>query len=143
LDVFRVRAATYPEGIKVAELQRELERAGHRVEGDNPYSVLRSALNGSQPHGLWTRRDGGLWQPGDGISKMKSGLFGRDLAEALHAFVKGRYPGRVFGYEEARLALEKTGVNVKGTGTTTRAALRRATDLFEHLPGRDGRWRWK
>ena len=143
LDVFRARAATYPDGIKVRELQRELELADHPVDADNAYSVIQSALNASQPHGLWARQGGGLWLPGDGISKMQSGLSGRDLAEALHAFVKGRYPGGVFGYEQARLALEATGVKVKGTGKTTRGALARATDLFGHLPGRGGKWRWK
>jgi hypothetical protein len=143
LGVFRVRAGAYPDGVKVRELQRELELAGHPVDADNAYSVIASALNASQPHGLWARQGGGLWLPGDGVSKMKSGLFGRALAEALHAFVKGRYPGRVFDYEAARLALEATGVKVKGTGRTTRGALARATDLFEHLPGQTSRWRWK
>jgi len=137
LDVFRVRAAAYRDGIKIRELQRELELAGHPVGADNAYSVIHAALNRSQPH------HGGLWQPGDGVSKMRDGLSGRVLAEALHAFVKGRYPGGVFDYETARLALKATGVKVKGTGNTTSASLRNAPDLFEHEPGRQSIWRWK
>jgi hypothetical protein len=143
LDTFRVRAGAYPDGIKVRELQHELDLAGHPIDADNAYSVLQSALNASQAHGLWARVGGGLWEPGDGISKMTDGLSGRALAEALYAFVKVRYPGQVFDYEGARLGLEATGVDVKGTGDITRAALRSATDLFEHVPGRDGQWRWK
>ena len=143
LDIFRVRAAAYHDGIKIRELQRELELAGHPVDADDAYSVIHAALNRSQPHGLWARHDGGLWQPGDGVSKMRDGLSGRALAEALHAFVKGRYPGGVSDYETARLALEVTGVKVKGTGNTTSASLRNATDLFEHEPGRQSMWRWK
>jgi hypothetical protein len=115
LDIFRVRAAAYHDGIKIRELQRELELAGHPVDADNAYSVIHAALNRSQPHGLWARHDGGLWQPGDGV----------------------------FDYETARLALEATGVKVKGTGNTTSASLRNAPDLFEHEPGRQSMWRWK
>ncbi len=143
LETFRPRAGAYPDGIKVRELQQELDRAGHPVIADDAYSVIHSALNRSQPHGLWVSRDGGLWQPGDGVSKMNAGLSGRDLAEALHAFVKQRYPGGVFDYEAARAGLEATGVKVKGTGTTTANALRNADDLFGHVAGQEGMWRWK
>ena len=143
LDVFRVRAAAYLDGIKVRELEHELELAGHAVDSDNTYSVIHGALNDSQAHGLWARHGGGLWRPGDGVSKMTDGLSGRALAEALYGFVRGRYPGRVFDYEVARLGLEATGVKVKGTGKTTRAALERAPDLFEYMPDRKSTWRWK
>ena len=105
--------------------------------------TLRSALNGSQAHGVWRRRDGGPWVRGDGNSKMLNGLSGRPLADALYDFVTEAYPGQVFHYEKARVGLERTGVAVRGTGNTTRAALASATDLFEHEPGRGGLWRWK
>lgn len=70
-------------------------------------------------------------------------LSGRALAEVLHAFVQQRCPGHVFHYEEARVALERTGVDVRGTGSVTRAALAATTDLFEHIPEKRGYWRWK
>jgi hypothetical protein len=38
--------------------------------------------------------------------------------------------------------LERTAVEVKGTGRTTRAALVAAADLFEPT-GERGYWRWK
>ena len=74
---------------------------------------------------------------------MLEGLAGRPLAEALYAFVQVAYPGHVFHYEKARVGLERTGVAVRGTGSTTRGALAAASDLFEHEPGRGGLWRWK
>jgi hypothetical protein len=143
LDVFRGRADAYPDGIRIAELSRELELAGHSIRGRDPLTTLRSALNGSQAHGLWRPRDGGLWVAGDGSSKMETGLFGRPLAEALYQFVRERYPAGEFHYEKARVGLERTGTAVRGTGSTTRAALAGARDLFEHVPGRGGNWRWK
>lgn len=73
----------------------------------------------------------------------ETGLTGKALADALYDFVRDRYPNHVFHYEAAREALQKTGVDVKGTGATTRGALKGAGDRFEKLPDRTGRWRWK
>jgi hypothetical protein len=142
-EIYRRRAAAYRGGIRMGEMLEELRRAGCSVAGDDPIITLRSALNGSQKNGVWVRHDGGLWLLGSGESKVASGLSGRALAEALYAFVRVEYPRRVFHYEEARVRLERTGVDVKGTGTTTRTALERADDLFEHVPDRRGYWRWK
>jgi hypothetical protein len=142
LEVFRLRAGAYPDGIRVGELERELRLAGFPVGGNDPSVRLQSALNASQVLGLWRRVGGGPWVPGSGVSKMDGGLSGRALAEALHAFARETYPNRVFHYEEIRVRLERTGVQVKGTGQTTRSALVAARDLFEP-EGRRGWWRWK
>ena len=141
-EVFDHRAAAYPGGIRTSELEREFRLAGHEVGGSSPDTTLESALNGEQVYGLWHRLGGGLWAPGSGVSKMEGGLSGRRLAEALHAFVRETYPGHIFHYEEARVRLERTGVEVKGTGRTTRVALVAADDLFEPS-GQRGYWRWK
>ena len=138
LEVFLKRAASYPDGITIQDLDRELRLADQEVPSNPSNTTLRNALNGSMRYGVWAQGGRGLWTPGDGKSKMEDGLSGRDLAEALYWFVKGRWPGGVFDHTEARLALERTGVNVKGTGSM----LRNAPDLFEPLPGR-GKWRWK
>jgi len=143
LEVFRERAAVYSDGVKIGELARELGLAGHPIAGNAPLVTLRSALNSSQVYGVWKRLDGGMWVPGDGHSKMDAGISGRPLAEALHAHVRKAYPDGVFHYERAREELEQTGTTVRGTGRTTRSALVAATDLFEHVPGRRGYWRWK
>jgi hypothetical protein len=143
LELFRGRTAAYPAGITIAELLGELHRADIAVGGNDPASTLRSSLNGSQVFGLWLRREGGMWVEGAGRSKMDGGLSGRSLAEALHAHVRHRYPGGQFHYEVARVDLERTGVEVKGTGRTTRAAMLGAPDLFEHVATRRGYWRWK
>ena len=143
LGVFVDRAGAYPHGITIAELIGELQRAGVAIGGNDPSSTLRTALNGSQAYGLWLRLDGGLWVEGAGQSKMDSGLSGRALAEALHAYVRDRYPSHEFHYEVARVGLERTGVEVKGTGRTTRAAMLAAPDLFEHVETRRGYWRWR
>ena len=142
LDVFRRRAGAYPGGISVPDLLRELSMAGVSVDGDNPERTLSDALNRGQVDNLWARQDGAVWLPGTGETRSGEGLSGRPLAEALYEFVKVRWPGGTFHYEAARVALEKTGVQVKGTGSTTRSAMDRATDLFAHVPGQRGMWRW-
>lgn len=143
LVLFGARAAAYPDGITIDELLRELRLAGHAIEGDDPVVVLRSALNDSQAHGFWAREDGGLWRPGTGTSSKDAGLTGRPLAAALYEFVRLRWPGGVFHYEDARLALEKTGVKVKGTGKTTIRALESAPEWFARVEGQPGMWRWR
>ncbi len=74
---------------------------------------------------------------------MESGLSGRALAEAIHRFVVVHYPGHIFHYGKTLDELERSGTKVKGTGNTMRAALAGAPELFEHIPGRSGNWRWK
>lgn len=143
LEVFRGVEPTYPGGVKIGDLARELALAGQAIAGDNPRVTLSSALNNSQAHGVWARQPGAVWLPGGGLSKMAEGLAGRDLAESLHAYVSRKYPAGIFHYEEARVGLESTGVIVRGTGKVTRAALDSAPALFEQIPGRRGYWRWK
>jgi hypothetical protein len=142
-NLFRTRVGAYPDGITIEELHAELRMAGHRIEGDEPNSVLRSALNGSQAHGIWQMVEGGLWGLGNGVSSKLEGLAGRALADALYEFVQRRWPSHRFHYEEARVQLERSGVKVKGTGSTTLAALRGAPDRFEPDVIHRGWWRWK
>jgi len=142
LEVFRRRAGAYPDGISVPDLLRELTMAGVHVDGDNPERILSDALNRSQIDNVWARQEGALWLPGSGEARSADGLSGRALAEALYDFVRGRWPGGQFHYEDARLGLEKTGVKVKGTGSVTRSALERARDLFVRVDGQRGMWRW-
>ena len=142
LRVFKARQATYPVGISVVDLEHELRMAGVTVDGDDPGRTLSDALNASQVDGIWARQDEALWLPGTGVSKRASGLSGRPLAVALYNFVRERWPSGRFHYEEARVQLEKTGVSVKGTGSTTRAALVGSPDLFAPIAGAPGWWRW-
>ena len=143
LAVFLPRAGAYPDGIRVEELIRELGLVAHEIGGEDPRRTLRDALNSSQVRGVWQRQNGATWAPGIGVSKMEGGLSGRALAEALHDFVRVRYPAGEFHYETAREELEASGVQVRGTGNTTRAVLVAATDLFESVPDRRAYWRWK
>jgi hypothetical protein len=142
-EVFSRRVGAYPDGIAMEELLAELRMSGLRIDADDPVSVLRSALNSSQAHGVWERLEGGLWRLGDGVSSKVEGLTGRGLADAMYAFVQQRWPSHLFHYEEARVQLEKTGLKVKGTGSTTLGALKGSPDRFEPVPGRRGWWRWK
>jgi hypothetical protein len=143
LRVFRRVEGKYPSGITIEELEYELRVQDVRIESDNYITALRSALNASQKGGTWRLVDAGMWLPGNGVSKTDTGLTGKALADALYAFVCDRYPDHVFHYETARVGLEKTGVPVKGTGSTTLSALNRAGDRFERVVGRRGYWRWK
>jgi hypothetical protein len=143
LRVYRLREETYRAGITVDELEREMRLQGIAIASDNNITALRSALNASQAKGTWRLVDAGMWLPGDSIPKGSAGLSGRALADALYGFVRVRYPGHEFHYEEARVALEKTGVEVKGTGNTTRGALTGSPDRFTPVAGKRGYWRWK
>lgn len=138
LRIYHVKEGNYPTGITVEDLEREIRLQGVRIASDNHLTALRSALNNSQAKGTWRNADVGMWLPGDGVSKSATGLSGRPLAEALYDFVRVHYPGGEFHYESARLALARTGVDVKGTGSTTRNSLAAASDLFEAVPGRRG-----
>lgn len=66
---------------------------------------------------------------------MDAGISGRELAKTVYRFVRDRYPNRRFNYETAREELEATGVVLRGTGSTMRAALSGAPDLFLHADG--------
>lgn len=143
LRVYRLAEARYRSGITIAELDDELRIAGVRIESDNYAIALRSALNASIVKGIWRLVDVGMWLPGDGVSKAETGLTGKALAAALYDFVRRTYPDHEFHYERAREALERTGVKVKGTGATTRAALAGAPDRFTPVVGKRGFWRWK
>jgi hypothetical protein len=143
LRVFRHVEGKYPSGITIEELEYELRVQDVRIESDNYITALRSALNASQKGGTWRLVDAGMWLPGNGVSKTETGLTGKVLAGALYVFVRDRYPDHVFHYETARVGLEKTGVLVKGTGSTTLGALNGAGDRFERVVGRRGYWRWK
>ncbi|MBF6605171.1 MAG: hypothetical protein IVW53_06265 [Chloroflexi bacterium] len=143
LRVYRLAEARYPSGITIAELEYELRIAGVRIESDNDVVALRSALNASIVKGIWRLVDVGMWLPANGVSKTETGLAGKPLAAALHDFVRVTYPDHEFHYERAREALERTGVKVKGTGSTTRASLVGAPDRFTPVVGKRGYWRWK
>jgi hypothetical protein len=143
LRIYRLRAERYSTGITIDELEYELRLLGVRIASDNHLIALRSALNASQKRGTWLLVDSGTWLPGAGVSKTETGLTGKALASALYEFVREKYPDHVFHYEAAREGLERTGVDVKGTGSTTRGALVGAGDRFEPVVGRRGYWRWK
>ena len=143
LRVFRIVEAKYPTGITIAELEEELRAQRVRIASDNYITALGSALNASQKRGTWFRVGEGIWRPGSGLSQMENGLSGKPLADALYPFVVERYPNREFHYEKARLELVKSGVAVKGTGSTMRGALVGSPDRFEPVIGKRGYWRWK
>jgi hypothetical protein len=143
LEVFQARIGAYPDGIRIKELADELGRADKPIFGARPLVTLQSALNASQAHGVWHRKAGALWVAGSGNSRMESGLSGRALAEALYGFVVVHYPDHIFHYGKTLDELERSGIKVRGTGNTMRAALAGAPKRFEHIPGRSGNWRWK
>ena len=143
LRVYRLREERYHTGITIDELEHELRLQGVVIDSDNHITALRSSLNASQAKGTWRLAGEGMWLPGDGVVKGASGLSGKALSDAVYAFVRVGYPGHEFHYEEARVALEKTGVVVRGTGSATRAALTGSPDRFEPVTGKRGYWRWK
>ena len=135
----------YRSGIKIDELVKLLESSGIAIAGDDPWSTLRSALNMAQK--TWVRGDDATWIPVNEIRPVGTELSGRALSDAVHAFVQERYPkDRVFHYEQAKEALMKTGVRIKGTATgpTMRKALVGSPDRFEIATSHGrGWWRWK
>ncbi len=63
------------------------------------------------------------------------GVVRRSVGYALYDFVRVRWPSGRFHCEEARVALEKTGVKVKGTGWGR-------TGPVPSPGGARGWWRW-
>ena len=135
----------YRSGIQIEELVKLLEASGISIAGDDPWSTLRSALNMAQK--TWVHGDDATWIPVNEVRPVGTELSGRLLSDAVYAFVKERYPNdRVFHYDQAKEALMKTGVRIKGTATgpTMRAALKGSPNRFEPAPsGVRGWWRWK
>ncbi len=128
-------------GVAIDDLVRHLEGRGIRIKGDDPWSTLRSALNGAQD--LFMNRDG-LWVWTEQTRPVGTELSGRALSDAIPAHVQEAYPrDRVFHYEVAKEQMLAKGVRIKGpvTGRTMRSALVGSPDRFESV-GR-GIWRWK
>ena len=128
-------------GVAIEDLVRHLERSGIRIKGDDPWTTLRSALNGAQD--LFTNRDG-LWCWMEQTRAVGTELSGRALSDAILVHVHGAYSrDRVFHYEVAKEQMLAKGVRIRGpvTGRTMRSALVGSPDRFEPV-GR-GTWRWK
>lgn len=136
------RRDRYRSGIAVDELVKELEASGIRIGSDDPWSTLRTALNGAQD--LFVSASEGRWRWVEEVRPVGTEISGRALAAAAHAFVRERYPrDRVFHYEDAKEQMIRQGVRIKGPvpGRTMLAALKGSPALFERT-GR-GMWRWK
>ncbi len=128
-------------GLLIEDLVRHLESNGIRIKGDDPWSVLRSAMNGA--HDLFHYEDA-TWYWVIPTLAVGTELSGRALGDAIYAHVQQRYPNdRTFHYEVAKEQMLKAGIRIKGpvTGRTMRSALVGSKDRFEPL-GR-GMWRWK
>jgi len=79
-------------------------------KGDDPWSTLRSALNGAQD--LFTNRDG-LWCWTEQTRAVGTELSGRVLSDAILVHVQGAYPrDRVFHYEVAKEQMLAKGQSV-------------------------------
>lgn len=129
-------------GMALDDLVRELESSGIKIKGDDPWTTLRSALNGAQD--MWVPSDDSDWRWIETKRAVGTELSGKALADVAYTHVQERYPrDRMFHYEEAKEQLLRKGVRIKGasTGPTMRAALVGSPDRFESL-GR-GMWRWK
>ncbi len=132
----------YRSGIHIDDMVRDLEASGVRITGDDPWSTLRTALNGAQD--LWINANDAGWRWIERLQAVGTELSGRSLADVVYAHVRERYPDeRLFHYEEAKEQLLRKGVRIKGpvTGRTMRSALAGSPERFE-LVAR-GRWRWK
>jgi hypothetical protein len=132
----------YRSGMLIEDLVRELESRGVRIAGDDPWSTLRSAVNGAQD--LWINQGDGRWTWIDQPVATGLEISGKALAEVIYPHVQERYPSeRIFHYEEAKEQLLRKGVRIKGpvTGRTMRAALVGSPARFESLG--HGMWRWK
>ena len=131
------------DGMTVPELLAALARHGDSVRGDDPASVLRSALNRSQH--LWRHPSRGLWVWEEAPADPTLGISGAELADAAHAVARRLDPAQAgIHYEKLAAELKRTGVVIRGpqAGATLRRALEKS-GRFIASPERDGTWTWR
>jgi hypothetical protein len=131
------------DGMTAPELLAALARHGDSVRGDDPASVLRSALNRSQH--LWRHPGRGLWVWEETPADPTLGISGAELADAAHAVARRLDPARAgLHYEKLAAELKRTGVVIRGpqAGSTLRGALEKS-GRFVASPERDGTWTWR
>jgi hypothetical protein len=131
-------------GMTISELLAAITRHGEVVRGDNPASVLRSALNRNQhiwehpARGLWAWRSEAAFDPSVGLS-------GAELADAAYSVAVRLDPGRRgIHYEAIAADLKRTGIAVRGPqpGSTLSRALA-SSGRFARSPEEIGVWVWR
>lgn len=140
--LYAIHKDRYRSGVELGDLVRELEASGVHIAGDDPWTTLRSALNGDQTR--WVLGDDARWIAVDEVRPVGTEVSGKALGDIVYAHVQERYPrDRMFHYDEAKEQLLRKGVRIKGpvTGRTMRSALVGSPERFESV-GR-GMWRWK
>lgn len=132
------------EGLHISQIEETIERDGARIRGDNPRSVLQSALNTASHMFRRTGRQVWTWiAPGDGADPTV-GISGKELLDAAYALARRLDPSRAgIHYETLKETIQREGTAVRGTnpGQTMTRVLRGAPDRFEPL-GR-GMYRWR
>jgi hypothetical protein len=136
------RRDPHRSGLAIDVMVGELETSNISIAGDDPWSTLRTSLNGAQD--IWINANEAGWRWIEEIRPIGGELSGRALSDVVYDHVRGRYPNeRTFHYEEAKEQLLRKGVRIKGpvTGRTMRSALVGSPDRFESVAR--GMWRWK
>lgn len=128
-------------GLQIEEIEHDMAASAVSVRGDNPRSVLSSALNRAQH--LFRRSGRAVWEwlPDDSGRNPDNGLSGRDLADADFRVAQRLDPAnRGIHYEKLKAAILERG-EIKGPnpGKTILGSLSRADDLFDGLG--HGIWR--
>ncbi len=129
-------------GITIGDLAAAIRRHGDMIGGDNPSSVLRSALNRNQH--LWDRLGDGGWLWKENPVDPTSGLSGEDLADAAwHAARVIDPTQRGAHYEQIAKELRRRDTKIRGPqeGGTLTAALSKSLH-FRKATRDEGVWIW-
>jgi hypothetical protein len=132
------------QGLYIGVIEDAIEGSGARIRGDNPRSVLSSALNRQERMFRRTGRATWTWLAPAAGTELTAGLSGVPLADAAYALARRLDPKQAgIHYETLKERLEREGTPVRGPnrGHTFRGAIGRAPDRFEAL-GR-GMYRWQ
>lgn len=132
-------------GLEISAIEQALEFESITIRGNNPRSVLQSALNRQQHRFRRTGRGIWTWLPPNEGGDPTAGLSGKDLEDAAYDAARSMITSSgTFHYEDLKARLLRDGTTIKGPnqGQTIRRIMQTSSKFELVEPGK-GVFRWK